>query len=441
VKTKLWQTEDAVVDDKSAAVARFTTGSDKRFDLMLAPFDVQGSLAHAEMLCAVGLINNAEWKQLKEGLERIQSQIKDNSFAISEDVEDVHSQIELMLTEEIGDAAKKLHTGRSRNDQVLLDIKLYLRHHLADITARIKELFTLLQVLSEKHKEVLMPGYTHFQVAMPSSFGLWFGAYAESLTDDLELIEAAYRICNRNPLGSGAGYGSPFPLDREMTTSLLNFDGLNYNVVYAQMTRGKSEKSVATALAAVAATLSRLSYDVCLYLSQNFNFISFPKNLTTGSSIMPHKKNPDVFELVRARCNKIQSVPNELTMLLNNLPSGYHRDLQLTKEIIFPTIEDLGECLDMVTFMLENVQINDSILNDSKYAYLFTVEEVNKLVMSGTPFRDAYRQVAEAVESGEFVPDKNVHHSIAGGINNLCNGQIKERFDKIVGSITGAYTR
>lgn len=436
MKTKLWQTGSNIADRHSEIVNAFTAGRDKEFDLALASFDVMGSLAHAEMLNAVGLLNDQEWKDLQSGLKRILESIEAKQFVIAPHVEDVHSQIELLLTEEIGDAAKKLHTGRSRNDQVLLDIKLFLRSELLDISERAEVLFKSLQTLSERHKHSLMPGYTHMQIAMPSSFGLWFGAYAEALTDDMELVAAAYRICNRNPLGSGAGFGSPFPLDRELTTKLLEFEGLNYNVVYAQMTRGKTEKAVAIALAALAATLSRFSYDICLYVGQNFEFISFPKNLTTGSSIMPHKKNPDVFELIRARCNRIQSVPNELALLLNNLPSGYHRDLQLTKEILFPALEELKSCFEMLTFMMEYIEVNTLILTDPKYKYLFTVEELNRQVLTGTPFRDAYENIANAIENGSYIPSGEIAHSLAGGIDNLCTAEIAIRFNKIKSSLS-----
>lgn len=434
---KLWQKES--VSKKSGVlkkVEEFTIGSDKQWDLYLAKYDVEGSLAHAGMLYSIGLLNENEYAALQKGFNSIMEDIQKRKFAIEEGVEDVHSQIELLLTRDIGEPGKKIHTGRSRNDQSLLDIKLFVRHELQAIAGKVKALFELLQQLSEQHKDVLMPGYTHMQVAMPSSFGLWFGAYAESLTDDLEMLAAAHHIANRNPLGSGAGYGSSFPLNRQQTTDGMNFEGMNYNVVYAQMTRGKTEKTTAMALSTLAATLGRLSSDVCLYMSQNFGFISFPDELTTGSSIMPHKKNPDVFELIRAKCNRIQALPNELTLLSANLTSGYHRDMQLTKECLFPAIIEMQSCLDMATLMLQHISVKDNLLDDEKYNYLFSVEKVNELVLQGIPFREAYRIVGKDIEEGSYVPDKNIKHMHAGSIGNLCNDQIAERFSKLIKELT-----
>jgi len=420
---KLWQKEHT---STSELVETFTVGRDKEFDVLLAKYDVQGSIAHVTMLGEVGLMTKEEATIAIEALQQIDGEIQNSSFKIQNDVEDVHSQVELLLTERIGDIGKKIHSGRSRNDQVAVDIKLYLRAEVLSIKDEVKNLFDLLITQSEKYKQVLLPGYTHLQIAMPSSFGLWFGAYAESLVDDLEMLAAAYRITNKNPLGSGAGYGSSFPLNRKRTTELLNFETLNYNSVYAQMTRGKTERVVATALSCVAATLGKLSMDCCLYLNQNFGFISFPSELTTGSSIMPHKKNPDVFELIRAKCNRIQSLPNELALLLTNLPSGYHRDLQLTKEILFPAIEELKSCLELCYVMLSNIEVRNGILEDEKYKYLFSVEAVNELVNQGISFREAYKQVGEQIERGNFGfdPGKGLHHTHEGSIGNLCTQEI-----------------
>ncbi|CAN5283717.1 argininosuccinate lyase [soil metagenome] len=431
MKTKLWQKENAEPDAFAEIVEKFTVGEDSKFDLQLAASDVIGSLAHAEMLSRNGLLEFGEWKLIEQELNNILSEIKEGKFRIEAGVEDVHSQVEFLLTERIGEAGKKIHSGRSRNDQVLLDIKLYLREVVKSIILQTSELFYQLISLSEKHKSDLLPGYTHFQIAMPSSFGLWFSAYAESLTDDLEMLVAAYAICNKNPLGSGAGYGSSFPLDRKFTTEKLGFATMNYNVVYAQMTRGKTEKIVAMALSNIASTLSKFAYDVCLYMNQNFGFISFPDSLTTGSSIMPHKKNPDVFELIRAKCNRIQSVPNELLLLTNNLPSGYHRDLQLTKEILFPAISELKNCLRMTVFMLQNIEVKKNILEDEKYNALFSVEEVNKEVLSGISFREAYQNVAMKIGSNEFIPEKKINHTHEGSIGNLCLEEIAEEFEKV----------
>jgi argininosuccinate lyase len=426
---KLWQKENTSV---SELIEKFTVGRDKEFDILLAKYDVHGSIAHVTMLGEVGLMTKEESAKAIEALKQIAKEIEEGKFSIGDDVEDVHSQVEFLLTERVGDIGKKIHSGRSRNDQVAVDIKLYLRAEVQNIKEEVKQLFDLLVEQSEKFKDKLLPGYTHLQIAMPSSFGLWFGAYAESLVDDLEVLVAAYNVTNKNPLGSGAGYGSSFALNRTLTTQLLNFSTLNYNSVYAQMGRGKTEKIVSMGLSCIAATLSKLSMDCCLYLNQNFGFISFPSELTTGSSIMPHKKNPDVFELIRAKCNRVQSIPNELTLLLNNLPSGYHRDLQLTKEILFPAIEELKACLQLARLMLSNIEIKDNILADQKYKYLFSVEAVNELVNKGVPFREAYQQVGNQIEKGEFNFDfsKSLHHTHEGSIGNLCNDAIKELMNK-----------
>lgn len=428
---KLWQKENTAV---SELIEQFTVGRDKEFDAMLAAYDVMGSIAHVKMLASVGLMTNDESDQAVKGLEQILSEIHQSKFKIEDSVEDVHSQVELMLTQRIGDTGKKIHSGRSRNDQVAVAIKLYLRAAVIDIKDQTKKLFDLLMSQSEKFKDKLLPGYTHLQIAMPSSFGLWLGAYAESLVDDLELMAAAYIIANKNPLGSGAGYGSSFPLNRTMTTELLEFAALNNNSVYAQMTRGKTEKIVSMGMSSIAATLSRLAMDCCLYMNQNFGFISFPDHLTTGSSIMPHKKNPDVFELIRAKCNRIQSIPNELTLLVNNLPSGYHRDLQLTKEILFPAIEELKACLQLMGVMLAEMKVNENILSDEKYKYLFSVEAVNELVNKGIPFREAYKQVGNDIDKGTFNFDftKKLHHTHEGSIGNLRNEEIRNEMEKVM---------
>lgn len=428
---KLWQKDNT---DTAQLVEQFTVGKDREFDLLLAAHDIQGSMAHAAMLCKVGLLSKEEQEQIQEALQHILEDVTAGQFVIEPEVEDVHSQIELLLTRKLGTAGKKIHSGRSRNDQVAVAIKLFLRTSIQEIKAATVTLFDHLQQLSEQHKHQLLPGYTHLQLAMPSSFGLWFGAYAESLVDDLELLLAAYKVTDKNPLGSGAGYGSSFPLDRQMTTSLLHFGDLHYNAVYAQMSRGKTEKFVAMAIAALAATVARLSMDVCLFLNQNFDFIHFPASLTTGSSIMPHKKNPDVFELVRGKCNRLQALPNELSMMLVNLPSGYHRELQLTKEIIFPAIETLLDCLGMLSFALPQVQVRADILTDPKYKYVFTVEAVNDLVSQGQSFRDAYRTVGNLVEEGAFTfGDFDVaRHTHEGSMGNLCNEQIKAAMDKVL---------
>lgn len=428
---KIWS---KAATSTSEQVEAFTVGRDKEFDVLLAEYDVLGSLAHTQMLESVGLLSREDRDLIHQELNNILTVIRGGRFVIEKDIEDVHSQVEWMLTQRIGEAGKKIHSGRSRNDQVAVDIKLYLRAQVLHLKDEAHQLFELLIRLSEQYKDKLLPGYTHLQIAMPSSFGLWFGAYAESLVDDLELLAAAYHIVNKNPLGSGAGYGSSFPLDREQTTRLLQFDTLNYNSVYAQMSRGKTEKIVATGLASIAATLSRLAMDCCLYINQNFGFISFPPELTTGSSIMPHKKNPDVFELIRAKCNRIQAAPNELTLLINNLPSGYHRDLQLTKEILFPALEEGKACLQMMRLMLSNIQVKENILNDEKYKYLFSVEAVNELVNKGVPFREAYRQVGDQIDKGAFHFDhrQQLHHTHVGSIGNLANDRIAGEMDKVL---------
>jgi len=404
MNTKLWEKElktDNIIE-------RFTVGKDKELDMFIAPFDVQASKAHAKMLCKVNLINESELEQLLEGLNDIEQLLKAGKFKIEDGVEDIHSQIEFYLTTKYGETGKKIHTARSRNDQVLTAIKLYLKHELSIIKAKSSELQSIFSKLSLQYKDNLLPGYTHFQIAMPSSFGMWLGAYAESIEDDLELLDAAYKICDKNPLGSAAGYGSSFNIDRELTTQEMGFATLNKSAVYAQMTRGKSEKVTAIALSSLAHTFSKFSYDVCLYLCQNFGFISFPDELTTGSSIMPHKKNPDVFELIRAKCNVIQGLPNQFTLLTNNLPSGYHRDMQLTKELIFPAIEQFKECLDVLIYTLPQMQVNEHCIEDEKYKCMFSVEEVNKLVNAGIPFRDAYQLIGKQIQEGKFDPDKTV---------------------------------
>ncbi|WMJ75606.1 argininosuccinate lyase [Cytophagaceae bacterium ABcell3] len=425
--TKLWQKDKSVHKD----IERFTVGKDRELDILLAEFDVLGSLAHTQMLQSINLLEKEELDILHKELKNIYKEIKEGKFAIQEGVEDVHSQVELLLTSRLGDVGKKIHSGRSRNDQVLLDLKLYTRDAIRHTVENIKELFTVLVSLSNKYKDHLLPGYTHLQIAMPSSFGLWFGAYAESLTDDLLMLQAAYRVSNKNPLGSAAGYGSSFPLNRTMTTELLGFDNLSYNVVYAQMGRGKTEKNVSAALSSVASTLGKMAMDICLYMNQNFGFITFPDELTTGSSIMPHKKNPDVFELIRAKCNKLQALPNEISLITTNLPSGYHRDLQLIKENFLPAFEDINDCLRIATFMLENIIVKENILDDEKYKYLFSVEVVNQLVLEGVPFRDAYKRVGLLIENNEFARPENITHSHEGSIGNLCNEQIKEEMESI----------
>ena len=430
---KLWQKDKASLKE----VEIFTVGKDREFDLLLAPFDVIGSIAHVTMLGHVGLLEKKEKDLLVKELKEIYQTtlpIHYSLFTIHHDVEDIHSQVEFLLTEKLGDIGKKIHAARSRNDQVLVDIKLFLRHELQDLVQNIQSLFDLLQIQSEKYKDDLLPGYTHLQLAMPSSFGLWFGAFAESLVDDMVTLKAAYEVVNKNPLGSAAGYGSSFPIDRAMTTSLLGFDTMNYNVVYAQMGRGKAERITAMAMANVADTLSRLSMDATLFLNQNFGFISFPAELTTGSSIMPHKKNPDVFELIRSHCNQIKALPNEILLMTTNLPSGYHRDLQLLKEHLFPAFNTLKDCIDMTGLMLSNIEVKKDILNDEKYKYLFSVEEVNKLVNSGMPFRDAYKKIGLDIEAGNFTYDTNIQHTHEGSIGNLCTAQVKQQMQMVVDS-------
>ncbi len=427
---KLWQKDKSSL----AEVETFTVGKDREMDMYLAAFDVLGSLAHIEMLESVGLLTTDELAQLQGELKNIYRQIQKGEFILQDDVEDIHSQVELLVTKKLGDTGKKIHSARSRNDQVLVDIKLFLRNEQEELVNTIHSFFGLLQTQSEKFKDHLLPGYTHLQLAMPSSFGLWFGAYAESLVDDMISIKGAYDIVNKNPLGSAAGYGSSFPINRTMTTKLLGFDDLNYNVVYAQMGRGKAERVVAQSLANVADTLAKLSMDACLYLNQNFGFISFPAELTTGSSIMPHKKNPDVFELIRSHCNRIKALPNEIMMMTTNLPSGYHRDLQLLKEHLFPAFKTLKDCMEMAGLMLSNIEIKKDILADEKYKYLFSVEEVNKLVNTGMPFRDAYKKVGMDIEAGYFTYDTNIQHTHEGSIGNLCSEEIKGHMEKVIGS-------
>lgn len=425
---KLWQKDKASLKE----VEIFTVGKDREMDMHMASFDVMGSMAHIQMLMSVGLLTKDELLQLQTELKNIYHQIQKGEFRLQEDVEDIHSQIELILTRKLGDTGKKIHSARSRNDQVLVDIKLFLRHELEILVKNIQPLFELLQSQSEKYKEHLFPGYTHLQLAMPSSFGLWFGAFAESLVDDMVTLKAAYDVTNKNPLGSAAGYGSSFPVNRTLTTRLLGFEELNYNVVYAQMGRGKTERIVAQSLANVADTLARLSMDACLYLNQNFGFISFPEELTTGSSIMPHKKNPDVFELIRSHCNRVKALPNEIMMMTTNLPSGYHRDLQLLKEHLFPAFNTLNNCIAMTGLMLSNIEIKKDILADEKYKYLFSVEEVNKLVNGGMPFRDAYKKVGMDIETGNFKYNISVDHTHEGSIGNLCTQEIRKMMEKVV---------
>ncbi|SEF58471.1 argininosuccinate lyase [Parabacteroides chinchillae] len=425
---KLWE-KNVRVDHE---VDIFTVGKDREMDLYLAKYDVLGSMAHITMLESIGLLTKEELNILLAELRNIYTVAESGQFIIEEGIEDVHSQVELMLTRRLGDIGKKIHSGRSRNDQVLLDLKLYTRAQIQELVALVTKLFDVLIEQSNRYKNILLPGYTHLQVAMPSSFGLWFGAYAESLADDLQLMQAAYKVCNRNPLGSAAGYGSSFPLNRQMTTDILGFDSLNYNVVYAQMGRGKMERTVAFAMAGIAATLSKLAFDACMFNSQNFGFIKLPDQFTTGSSIMPHKKNPDVFELTRAKCNKIQGLPQQITLISNNLPSGYFRDLQIIKEVFLPSFDELKDCLRMVTHMMREVKVNEHILDDDKYALLFSVEEVNRLVLEGVPFRDAYKQVGLNIEAGKFTPNKEVHHTHEGSIGNLCNDYISALMQKVV---------
>jgi argininosuccinate lyase len=431
--TKLWQKDTANRTSVHAAIERFTVGRDREFDLYLAPFDVLGSIAHVKMLSKVGLLTTKDESILIPGLQEIYGEIEAGTFTLEDGVEDIHSQVELLLTRRLGDAGKKIHMARSRNDQVLVDIKLYLRHEIEQVVKSVNDFFTLLCKQSDRFKDRLLPGYTHLQLAMPSSFGLWFGAYAESLVDDLTTLQAAFEVVNKNPLGSAAGYGSSFPIDRTLTTQLLGFSDLSYNVVYAQMGRGKSERVVAMALANLADTLSRLSMDACLFLNQNFDFISFPPALTTGSSIMPHKKNPDVFELIRARCNRLKALPNEILMMTTNLPSGYHRDLQLLKEHLFPAFEELRSCIELASVMLSEIQVKENLLADPRYQYAFSVEEVNRRVLEGKTFRDAYREVGEQIEQGQFkVTSIELNHTHEGSIGNLCLPLIEGRMESVI---------
>ncbi len=427
---KLWE-KNVQVD---AEIDRFTVGRDREMDLYLARYDILGSIAHIAMLESIDLLTDEELSILTNELRNIYKIAERGEFVIEDGIEDVHSQVELMLTRKLGDVGKKIHSGRSRNDQVLVDLKLFIRSELQSVVELTHTLFTSLIAQSEKYKHILMPGYTHLQVAMPSSFGLWFGAYAESLVDDLTVLQAAYRVCNRNPLGSAAGYGSSFPLDRSMTTRLLGFDSMNYNVVYAQMGRGKTERIVATALASIAGTLAKLAFDACMFNSQNFGFIKLPDAYTTGSSIMPHKKNPDVFELTRAKCNKIQALPYQITLIANNLPSGYFRDLQIIKEVFLPAFEELKDCLQMVDQMMSHLSVNEHILDDKRYDPIFSVEEVNRLAREGVPFRDAYKEVGLRIEAGDFTPDKDLHHTHEGSLGNLCNDRISALESEIIDS-------
>lgn len=423
--SKLWEKSVTVDHD----VETYTVGRDREMDLYLAPFDILGSMAHITMLESIGLLEKSELETLLNELREIYKIAEKGEFVIEEGIEDVHSQVELMLTRRLGDIGKKIHSGRSRNDQVLVDLKLFIRSRIEDLTQAIKRLFDTLIEQSDRYSNVLLPGYTHLQVAMPSSFGLWFGAYAESLADDLTILKAAYEITNRNPLGSAAGYGSSFPLNRTMTTRLLGFDSMDYNVVYAQMGRGKTERIVSQAIASIAATLSKLAFDACMFNSQNFAFIKLPDEYTTGSSIMPHKKNPDVFELTRAKCNKLQALPVEITLITNNLPSGYFRDLQLIKESFLPAFDEIISIINMVNAMMSQLKVNENILEDKRYELMFSVEEVNRLAQEGTPFRDAYKQVGLAIERGEFTAPATVNHTHEGSIGNLCNDRIKQLFD------------
>ena len=429
---KLWE-KNVQVDHE---VDIFTVGKDREMDIYLAKYDVLGSMAHISMLESIGLLTKEELNVLLAELRNIYAVADRGEFIIEEGIEDVHSQVELMLTRRLGDMGKKIHSGRSRNDQVLLDLKLFTRSQIQELVELVSGLFDVLISQSNRYKDVLLPGYTHLQVAMPSSFGLWFGAYAESLVDDLQLMQAAYRICNRNPLGSAAGYGSSFPLNRQMTTDLLGFDSLDYNVVYAQMGRGKMERTVAFAMAGIAATLSKLAFDACMFNSQNFGFIKLPDQFTTGSSIMPHKKNPDVFELTRAKCNKLQGLPQQIILISNNLPSGYFRDLQIIKEVFLPAFDELKDCLRMVTHMMREVKVNEHILDDDKYSLLFSVEEVNRRVLAGMPFRDAYKQVGLDIEADKFIPSKSVNHTHEGSIGNLCNESITAMMRSVIGSFS-----
>ena len=426
--TKLW--DKGIEPDKM--IEEYTVGNDRELDMRLAKYDVEGSKAHIRMLESIGLLTSEELGILLGGLDHIAAEIEEGNFHIEDDVEDIHSQVELMLTRELGDVGKKIHSGRSRNDQILVDIKLFMRDEIWDIASAVAALSDKLLALSDKYRNVLMPGYTHLQIAMPSSFGLWFGAYAETLADDLQLLAAAYHIADQNPLGSAAGYGSSFPLDRTMTTRLLGFADLHYNVVAAQMSRGKTERATAYAVASIASTIGRFAMDACLFMNQNFGFISLPPQFTTGSSIMPHKQNPDVFEIMRGKCNRLQAVPNEISLLTTNLPIGYHRDLQLLKDIIFPATEELKRTVAMCDFMLGHIKVRTDILDDPKYDTLFTVEDVNRMTLSGVPFREAYKRIGLAVKDGEYKPTREVHHTHEGSIGNLCNDKIRQKIKSVM---------
>ena len=425
---KLWEKNFEI----NKEIERFTVGRDREMDMYLAKYDVLGSMAHITMLESIGLLEKDELTQLLAELKNIYRSCEQGEFVIEDDVEDVHSQVEMLLTRKLGDMGKKIHSGRSRNDQVLVDLKLFTRHQLKDIADEVKSLFDELIAKSEQYKNILMPGYTHLQVAMPSSFGLWFGAYAESLADDLLFLQAAYKMTNRNPLGSAAGYGSSFPLNRTMTTRLLGFDSMDYNVVYAQMGRGKMERNVGFAIATIAGTLAKMAFDACMFNSQNFSFVKLPKECTTGSSIMPHKKNPDVFELIRAKSNKLQALPQQVTLIMNNLPVGYFRDLQIIKEVFLPAFDDLKDCLQMAAYIINKIDVNEHILDNPMYDPMFSVEEVNRLAANGMPFRDAYKKVGLDIEAGNFVPDKNIHHTHEGSIGNLMNAEIQQLFNSIL---------
>ena len=432
MSSKLWEKNFEI----NKEIERFTVGRDREMDMYLAKYDVLGSMAHITMLESIGLLEKDELDRLLAELKGIYATCESGEFAIEDGVEDVHSQVELMLTRRLGDMGKKIHSGRSRNDQVLVDLKLFIRNEIKEIAGLVKALFDELVQKSEQYKGVLMPGYTHLQVAMPSSFALWFGAYAESLTDDMLFLQAAWRMANRNPLGSAAGYGSSFPLDRTMTTELLGFDTMDYNVVYAQMGRGKTERNTAFAMASVAGTLAKMAFDACMFNSQNFAFVRLPKECTTGSSIMPHKKNPDVFELIRAKSNKLQALPQQITLIMNNLPSGYFRDLQIIKEEFLPAFDELKDCLRMAAYIINRMEVNEHILDDKRYDLMFSVEEVNRLAAAGMPFRDAYKKVGLDIEAGRFTPDKNIHHTHEGSIGNLCNDRISALMDTILEGFT-----
>ncbi|MDO4159222.1 MAG: argininosuccinate lyase [Prevotellaceae bacterium] len=428
MSNKLWEKNFEI----NKEIERFTVGRDREMDMYLAKYDVLGSMAHITMLESIGLLEKDELAQLLAELKEIYAACERGEFVIEDDVEDVHSQVEMLLTRKLGDMGKKIHSGRSRNDQVLVDLKLFTRNELKDIAELVKVLFDELIQKSNQYKDVLMPGYTHLQVAMPSSFGLWFGAYAESLTDDMLFLQAAWRMTNRNPLGSAAGYGSSFPLNRTMTTKLLGFDSMDYNVVYAQMGRGKMERNVAFAIATIAGTLAKMAFDACLYNSQNFSFVKLPKECTTGSSIMPHKKNPDVFELIRAKSNKLQGLPQQITLIMNNLPSGYFRDLQIIKEVFLPAFDELKDCLQMAAYIINKMEVNEHILDNKMYDPMFSVEEVNNLAANGMPFRDAYKKVGLDIEAGKFTPNKDIHHTHEGSIGNLCNDKIQELMEECI---------